>query len=166
MKYSAKWLQKASGHVLYELWMLNEAGSRIATGNNDQVAHNAYLESMLTHARSLVDFFYRPAKKKNRRNDDDIKVEHFFTRKKDWLQIRPLKPFVLRRDQLWRPVGKYVAHLTYRRLKKRSWWPNIQIVLEINKVAKIFLGVVPQKYLSSEFISFEKGYQGWSWKLK
>jgi hypothetical protein len=52
-------LQEAMNHLGYELWMLAETSRRIPAAKRDAdvVATNAYLESMLFHARALSDFF-------------------------------------------------------------------------------------------------------------
>jgi len=52
-------LEEAMKHLGYELWMLAETSRRIraAQRDADAVATNAYLESMLFHARALSDFF-------------------------------------------------------------------------------------------------------------
>jgi hypothetical protein len=52
-------LAEALRIVFYELWMMAETSSRIRSGRlaKDGVSANAFLESMLLHARAATDFF-------------------------------------------------------------------------------------------------------------
>lgn len=101
-------LASALGHVAYELWMMAEAASRIRSGalNADPVAANAYLESMLLHARATADFFVL-----SRGYPSDIRRTDFT---EDWEPAPTEAADRIRASA--KLMDKHLAHLTWERL--------------------------------------------------
>src|SRR5664279_1162860 len=103
-------LQEAMKHLGYELWMLAETSRRIrvAQRDADAVATNAYLESMLFHARALSDFFVH----KKSGFPSDIRRTDFGS--VDW---QPGPADAVARIRSNTPViDKHLAHLTWERV--------------------------------------------------
>ena len=106
---SAADLRDAMEHLGYELWMLAETSRRIGAAKRDAdtVATNAYLESMLFHARALSDFFVL-----ERGFRSDIRRTDFGSA--DW---QPGPAEAVARIRANAPViDKRLAHLTWERV--------------------------------------------------
>ena len=119
---------EALRNVGYELWMMAEASSRIRSGRlaKDDVAANAFLESMLLHARSAADFFVM-----TRGYPTDI-------RRTDFAPERNPQPTdaVKRIRAHVRLMDKHLAHLTWERLDNASpAWDYNDIADDILAVA-------------------------------
>ena len=103
---------EALRNVFYELWMMAEASSRIRSGRlaKDDVAANAFLESMLLHARATTDFFIM-----DRRYPSDIQRTEFAP---EWIPeptdaVKRIRAHV-------KLINKHLAHLTWERLDNES----------------------------------------------
>ena len=119
---------EALRNVGYELWMMAEASSRIRSGRlaKDDVAANAFLESMLLHARSAADFFVM-----TRGYPTDI-------RRTDFAPERNPEPTdaVERIRVHVKLIDKHLAHLTWERLDNASpAWDYNDIADDILAVA-------------------------------
>jgi hypothetical protein len=103
-------LQEALHHIGYELWMTAEASMRIrsAQRDDDVIGINAYLESMLLHARALSDFFVDT----KRGFPSDVRRTDFGDT--DW-QPGPAEP-VARIKANSPVIDKRLAHLTWERV--------------------------------------------------
>lgn len=123
-------LQEAMEHLGYELWMLAEMPRRIreAQREDDVVANNAYLESMLFHARALSDFFV-PMKKGR---SSDIRHTDFGT--VDW---QPGPADAVTRIRSHMPViNKRLAHLTWERVSgEPPEWRYAEVAADLVAVA-------------------------------
>ena len=144
IKRTKEELQKASGHLFYEVWMFTSLAKGMSSGVfNEGIINNALLESFTVHARVLLDFLFA----ENPRRDDVI-AEDYFSSPDEWSKIRANKSDKLK--NLHGRVGKEIAHLTYFRqiitpdLKE---WNFIEIANEINSVFNIFLELVPKNLL-------------------
>ena len=103
-------LHEALGHIGYELWMMAAASNRIRSSKQagDGVGANAYLESMLLHARALADFFVHT----KRGFPSDIRRTDFTDT--DW---EPAPAELVARIKVNSPViDKHLAHLTWERV--------------------------------------------------
>ena len=96
-------LVEALQHLGYEVWMAATAAERLAQlvdasdVSEDGVAANAFLESMLLHARSLTDFFVRTS-----RYASDIRRTDFAP---EW------KPAQLKLPNGLKPAMKYSTNI-------------------------------------------------------
>lgn len=152
-------LQKASEHLHYEFWMMQQLPRMYAMADQElsrtqephadvRIRANAFLESFLIHARVLMDFMYP-----DNPRPDDVLAEEFFDVPDEWTSIR--KPFDKLSDELQKVkgrVGKEVAHLTYARneitFEMKQWEFGI-IARELSALFDNFLQHVPKNKLSS-----------------
>jgi hypothetical protein len=123
-------LQEAMEHLGYELWMLAETSGRIPAAKRDAdvVANNAYLESMLFHARSLADFFVH-----NKKGfPSDIRRTEFGS--VDW---QPGPADAVARIESNSPViDKHLAHLTWERVSNEPpEWRYAEVAADLVAVA-------------------------------
>lgn len=119
---------EALRHVGYELWMMAEASSRIRSGRlaKDGVAANAFLESMLLHARATTDFFVM-----TRGYQSDIRRTDFAP---EW-NPEPTDAVERIRAHV-RLIDKHLAHLTWERLDNASpVWDYYDVADDILAVA-------------------------------
>jgi len=123
-------LQEAMNHLGYELWMLAETSWRIpaAKRDGDVVATNAYLESMLFHARALSDFFVH----KKKGFPSDIRRTDFGS--VDW---QPGPADAVARIESNAPViDKNLAHLTWERVSGEPHeWRYAEVAADLVAVA-------------------------------
>jgi len=123
-------LQEAMKHLGYELWMLAETSRRIraAQRDADAVATNAYLESMLFHARALSDFFVHT----KRGFPSDIRRTDFGS--VDW---QPGPADAVARIESNAPViDKNLAHLTWERVSGEPHeWRYAEVAADLVAVA-------------------------------
>ncbi len=145
-------LKKASKHLFYEIWMLNET-SKI--GSENTVKNNAYIESFGIHARCVL-YFLRDETKK-----DDMLATDFVENPQEWKEYIREKSEVLSNilKNLNKRVNKELAHLTYARLEvkpEEKGWGRREIAKEINTLFKEFLERVPKERFCNEIIEFEK----------
>jgi hypothetical protein len=127
-------LQQASGHVRYEIWMLEATMSFLSkpAGATDQVTWNAYIESFALHLRNLIEFFYTMGQA------DNISAELYVSDVAQWEKDRgPKTPFLSGEK---RRANKRVEHLSFGRLRtdEEGWrWAEIRAALQ--PVMKCFL---------------------------
>ena len=123
-------LQEAMNHLGYELWMLSETSRRIPAAKRDAdvVATNAYLESMLFHARALSDFFVH----KKKGFPSDIRRTEFGS--VDW---QPGPADAVARIESNSPViDKHLAHLTWERVSGEPHeWRYAEVAADLVAVA-------------------------------
>lgn len=129
-RHAAADLQKAMEHIGYELWMLAETSGRIPAAQraDDVVANNAYLESMLFHARALTDFF--DPKEGGRTSD----IRHTDFGSVPW---RPGPADAVARIQGHTPlINKRLAHLTWERVSDEPHeWRYAEVAADLVAVA-------------------------------
>ena len=127
---SAADLRDAMEHLGYELWMLAETSRRIGAAKRDAdtVATNAYLESMLFHARALSDFFVL-----ERGFRSDIRRTDFGSA--DW---QPGPAEAVARIRANAPViDKRLAHLTWERVVGAPHeWRYTEVAADLVAVAE------------------------------
>ena len=117
-------------HLGYELWMLAETSRRIPAAQRDAdvVATNAYLESMLFHARALSGFFVGT----KGGYPSDIRRTDFGS--VDW---QPGPADAVARVQSNVPViDKHLAHLTWERVSgEPPEWRYAEVAADLVAVA-------------------------------
>lgn len=106
-------LQRATGHVVYELGALVNCYRelRMAESDDNLLAANSYLEAMLVHARCLIEFI---AKEPTREHRDIHRYDYL----PDWDLVDPTN-----RDEarlLHDQISKHLAHLSWERVKVPS----------------------------------------------
>lgn len=147
-------LRIASGHLYYEIEMLDRCTYLLARGQyKDRTVTNALLESFTIHARVLLDFLY--ATKSVR--PDDVIAEDFFDSLTLWHQVRPKKTKLL--SSIHKRVGKEVAHLTYARQKvtaQKKKWHFLKIWQDVLAVLRLFLDNVPESRLDKRLRRMRK----------
>ena len=128
-------LVEALAHVGYEMWMMTQAAARLGSGECDEVATNAYIESMLIHARALTDFFIVV---KERQLAGDIKRTDFA---REWVPEPGDAADRLR--STYSLHHKYVAHLTWDRVDaSQPAWFYWTIAADIVMVADQWCGLL------------------------
>lgn len=128
-------LQKISGHISYEIEMLNFSAEKLARSNLNQAEINAFLETFLLHARCIVDFLYAD----QATHPDDVIAKDFFSNTESYLNQLPQISESL--GKLKRRAGKELAHITYARLEvtpEIKIWQTSSLWKEINNVLSIF----------------------------
>lgn len=124
----------------YELWMLYSLANILAVDyKGTGVIHNALLESFLVHARILIEFFFKDEEYK-----DTVRASHYIESGNSWKNIRPQKTKLI--DETEKNAHKYLAHITYTRLKDKKEWPFIEITNEIDSVMKVFMENLPEEF--------------------
>jgi len=102
-------LNRLRSHLEYEIWMLNETASYLSAHGQriGEADMNAYLESFLLHASTMVDFFFPPAPGSRR----DVIAEDFVP---DWsMHVQISSQLVAIREM----AGEGLGHLSYRNLE-------------------------------------------------
>jgi hypothetical protein len=101
----------ALGAVLYEIQQFCLSWFEVLNPNAVNPARNAFLESMLLHARALTDFFGRGKRptKDGQELDDVLSVDFGFERS-------DLKAF----SDLRTRINKEVAHISYSRAARKT----------------------------------------------
>ena len=99
-------LQRATGHVVYELGALVNCyrALRIAENDDNVLAANFYLEAMLVHARCLIEFIAKPKDERHIHRHDYLP---------GWELTDPTN-----RDEarlLYNQISKHLAHLSWER---------------------------------------------------
>jgi len=145
-------LRKASEHLYYEIWMLNET-VKISCPDNP-VINNCIIESFGIHARCIRDFLFNTSAGK-----DDVLAIDYFDNTQEWRQYINKKTAALNKINKIRRVNKELVHLTYTRTDIKpdeKGWEKEEIVKEINALFKQFLKRVPKGRICDMLISFEK----------
>ena len=125
--HSPQELDEAIRHVGYEVQMMAAASKRLAaaTSDGDGIAANAFLESMLLHARALIAFFLHDGRK------DDIRRTDFAP---DWTPL-PV-PAVANAYEAYPLLNKYLAHLTWQRVSPAApEWNYPTIAADVASIA-------------------------------
>lgn len=125
--------------IKYEWDMLQYCYRRIShdQANADIHEQNLFLEAFLLHARVLKDFFIRDPRQ------DDVAAIHFFDDTAGWQKIKNTLCPYLRQHQ--RRLNKYLAHLTYDRLREDKVWEWGVIFNEIEYAWQQFFSLLPQE---------------------
>lgn len=152
-------LKKASSHVAYEVWMLNEVGYIIAANKPQGVWHNALLESFIVHARSLDAFLFRG----DDGWDDDITAEDYFECRSSWKRQRGKREPVLYRYQLSKPAAKHALHLSYKRTITRKQWSVMPIALALNTTFIRFLRTADRDRIDAGVYRFADHFNNLLW---
>lgn len=141
-------------HLFYEIWMLyrvidmlgSETYKLSEENSQNQVLFNALLESMIVHARIVLDFLYC-----KRLKSDDAIASDYFLNPSDWESLLPKKTKVLR--AVLDRSNKELAHLSYLRLRvvsdKRPW-RIANIKNDIKNIVNLFLEKADAKLLHSD----------------
>lgn len=109
-------------HIGYELEQACQCAALLRAGthqnDDDPVVHNALLESMLLHARSLIEFFVRPAGR-----FDDMALNDFVATKPRWKRGPDDAVARLGTEHIKTLLDKHLAHLTWPRVgsNQPSW---------------------------------------------
>lgn len=140
-KPDAQELSEAPKKFLYELNMFRAAvNANIGLPQSSKkidrnILLNATLESVLLHARNLLDFFCREPWK------DDIRAFHFLPKQDAlWKSSKLAYLSSIRND-----INKHLSHLTYKRVAKKAEWDLVRISKEIEEAFKEFLAILPEK---------------------
>ena len=96
---------------------------------------NATLESMLVHARNLLDFFCGAPSAK-----DDIRAGHFVSKGGSSWTSSKLGFLKEHKDD----INKHLSHLTFARVGEKPQWEPSRIQTEIEAAYAEFLGLLPE----------------------
>lgn len=125
-------------HLKYEIWMFRETCKQLNLRQETQFERNLLLESLPTHIRILIDFFYGKKDEKNYCND--LVAQDFLLNNVIWINERPPQTELLK--DVKNKADKQLAHLSRWRVKiekdnKKDWdWQRISE--DIEKVIKSF----------------------------
>ncbi|MFH1565395.1 MAG: hypothetical protein ABIC82_06205 [bacterium] len=128
--------------LFYEIDMFKKTCDRFSCWNElCQFRKNLLIESLATHTRVLIDFFYCDNKKFP---DDDIIAQDLLPDNIVWKEIRPQElPQILKDAKV--KADKQLAHLTLSRLRlereNKKGWDYKQINQEMNKIIECFNNV-------------------------
>jgi hypothetical protein len=138
---TAKDLETASKAFRYEMRMLRHMAARLPRAK-DAVDLNAYIESFLIHARSVVKFMYGP-----RQRSRDALAADFFANPERWIASRGPEPSGTLDDDR---VGREIAHITYA----RTWdkpadkaWDIPAILAELDRLEDAFFDLQPEHWV-------------------
>jgi hypothetical protein len=143
-------LHALSHHLLYEIEMLHDSYSYLATiftmpsQERPRRLINALLESWALHVRNLLSFLYDDRPSKGAAIAGDF-VD-------DWVAIRGAKPDVLRVAHL--KASKEMAHILWHRIQlddDQKLWHTEPIVLELGAALRSFLKAAPDSSLPPGF---------------
>jgi len=125
--------------IKYEWNMLQYCYKRMSNEqvNTDMYEQNLFLEAFLLHARVLKDFFIRDP------SQDDVSAIHFFDDAAEWQNIINILCPYLRQHQ--KRLNKYLAHLTYERIREDKVWEVIAIFNELEYAWQQFYALLPQE---------------------
>jgi len=123
----------ALGYFLYRVEQLT--GASLSRQVNDQIVHNALVESTLIHSRALLELFERKSRTKDRQGyekDDVLLTDYGFSPAK--VDINPNYKERLNKD---------LAHFTYseRVTQAQKTWNYKELVHPILLRAKILLTI-------------------------
>ena len=119
----------------YEIWMFRETCDQLNLHQQTQFERNLLLESLATHARILIEFFYGDRKYLN-----DLVAQDLLPKNITWKDERPAKTELL--EEVRNKADKQLAHLSRWRIKiekegKKGWdWKGIKT--DIEKVIEKF----------------------------
>ena len=116
--------------------MATEANSKLRHDHPDiqSMINNVTLESLLVHARNLLDFFCG-----NTTDADDIRAFHFIPGSPPWRSSKLSYLSSLKKD-----INKYLSHLTYSRvIKKKPNWNWGRIRKEVEAAHEEFIKKLP-----------------------
>lgn len=122
----------------YEIDMFRKTCVELSKLDNDYVFFkNLLIESLATHTRTLLDFFY--INKKN--YDKDLIAQDLLPENIKWRELRPIETETLINAK--NKANKQLAHLSLWRLKisrdNKKDWNNFNIILkEIEEIIKKF----------------------------
>ncbi len=122
-------------HLKYEIWMFRETCNQLNLCQKTPYERNLLLESLPTHSRILIDFFYGDKKYQN-----DLVAQDLLPNKVNWLNKRPPITEILKEAK--KKADKQLAHLSRWRIKlekdgKKGWdWEGIK--KDIEKVIEKF----------------------------
>ena len=129
-------LRKASDALHYDIWMFDEMVKSLSTQSpqpgNPQ--YNVLVESFVQHMRNLIEFFYPTGKVR----PDTIIASDFFLTQNQWEKQIP--PWL---DNERTDAHKFLAHLTYDRMKKDKRWDYPKISKYANEIIEEFREKVP-----------------------
>jgi hypothetical protein len=120
----------AAGHVSYELTQMVDVAQLLPKITNPPVT-NALLESVLLHARGLIEFVLDTGR------ESDIRAKQFDP---DW-KLRP-KPRAKSLRKLKKAIDQHLAHLTWARVKEgqRPW--EYDVVADVVDAVRDFTATV------------------------
>jgi hypothetical protein len=141
-------LVEDSHHVLYEMEQIagavkRLAGLRAAGQEAPEVDENALLESIVMHARGLIEFTYS-----DNPRGDDINASDFVP---DWREIRPAQtPFL---KEVKKRTDKEMMHITRARkiADELRIWTYGKLVNELSLVLAEFIVRVPSEKVEPDF---------------
>lgn len=129
-------------NLQYEIDMLRRTCKDLANSNPKTIfQENLLAESLATHVRVLIDFFYDT---KNLKYPNDLVAQDFLPKNISWDKIRPIKTKIL--EDAKNKADKQLAHLSTWRIKLkndgRKAWHFPEILEDIEKVIKKFNEIV------------------------
>jgi hypothetical protein len=122
-------------HLNYEIWMFRETCDQLNLLQKTRFERNLLLESLATHARILIDFFYGEKKYQN-----DLVAQDLLLNNVNWQNERPPETKLL--EEAKSKADKQLAHLSLWRIKiekdnKKGWdWQGIR--KDMDKVIEKF----------------------------
>jgi len=149
---------------LYEVEMLGHT-SRLLYGTPwaqsdywvHKTAYFAMVESLLTHARSLMDFFHPT---RGARSTDVVATDFL---SKGWVPPAKWPSF----DADRRRIGTEIMHLSFHRSPLKSGWNYGELVRRINEMLRPFIQDVDSRHVALDFkdraiASLANPFDGWT----
>jgi len=118
-------------HLNYEIWMFRETCNQLNFCQKTQFERNLLLESLPSHTRILIEFFYND---KNKKYPNDLVAQDFLANNINWKNERPSITELLKDAK--NKADKQLAHLSLWRVKikkdnKKGWnWDGIKSDME------------------------------------
>lgn len=128
-------------HFCYEIEMLIWAYR--LTANSQSVEMNIKVETFLTHARALLEFFYDKKK-----YPDDARAFEFVVDRSTWESMRPSKSGEI--ENAIDRMNKELSHITYKRhdsvVPEKKWGELFPIIKdEIEELIRLFNKSLPNE---------------------
>ena len=118
-------------HLNYEIWMFRETCNQLNFSQKTRFERNLLLESLPTHVRILIEFFYND---KNKKYPNNLVAQDFLPETINWKNERPYITKLL--NEAKNKADKQLAHLSLWRVKierdgKKEWdWKSIKKDME------------------------------------
>jgi hypothetical protein len=106
----------------------------------EKTAYFAMVESLLTHARSLMDFLYRPRGGRS----TDVFASDFIG---GWRPPAKWRSFRADRDR----IGREIMHLSFDRPPLKTGWNYGELVRRINDALRMFIRDVDHRNVTANF---------------
>jgi len=139
-------------HLYYEIWMFFSACKLLKKTEAGTPLYNALLESAITHASILIEFFYDSSS-----FPDTARASDYLKYPRAWKRLLPSY------EQYFEVIhsrrNKELAHLSYDRLKvapENKRWSLSRITNHLKRLVHLFLDNADKELLHSKMYDLRK----------